>query len=151
MGLLRQAPRARLRHLERQAWTQGGSPTKGFLSGVAAGPLQGPFNAIAGNTLIDWLFMLALLGIGTALILGVALRVAAACGTVLLLMMWFATWPPAAIAAGEPTHSTNPVVDDHVISALALIVIGAYAAHSAGYLGRWWSDQPAVHRAKWLR
>jgi thiosulfate dehydrogenase (quinone) large subunit len=134
-----------------KAWIHGGSPTKGFLSGVAAGPLQSTFNAIAGNTLIDWLFMLALLGIGTALILGVALRVAALSGTVLLLMMWFATWPPATIAAGQPTHSTNPIIDDHIISALALVAVGAYAAHSAGYLGRWWSNQSVVRRSPWLR
>ena len=50
-----------------------------------------------------------------------------------------------------PTGSTNPLIDDHVISALALIVVGAYAAHSAGYLGRWWSNQPTVRRSPWLR
>lgn len=134
-----------------KAWVHGGSPTKGFLSGVAAGPLQSPFNAIAGNPVIDWLFMLGLLGIGAALILGVALRVAAASGAVLLLMMWFASWPPATIAGGQPTHSSNPLVDEHIISALAIIAVGAYAAHSAGYLGRWWSTQSLVRRSPWLR
>jgi thiosulfate dehydrogenase (quinone) large subunit len=134
-----------------RAWINGGSPTKGFLSGVDAGPLQTPFNAIAGNPVIDWMFMLGLLGIGVALITGVAVRVAAASGVVLLAMMWLASWPLAATVAGKPTGSTNPVVDDHVISALAILVVGAYAAHSAGYLGRWWSHQAVVRRFPWLR
>lgn len=52
-----------------RAWINGGSPTKGFLSG-AIGPLQGVFNSIAGAPVVDWLFMLGLLGVGLALILG---------------------------------------------------------------------------------
>ena len=134
-----------------RAWINGGSPTNGFLSGVDAGPLQSFFNGIAGNPVVDWLFMLGLLGIGVALILGVALRIAAASGAVLLLMMWLASWPLASTVAGKPTGSTNPLIDDHIISALAIIVVGAYAAHSAGYLGRWWSHQPLVRRTPWLR
>jgi thiosulfate dehydrogenase [quinone] large subunit len=134
-----------------RAWVNGGSPTKGFLSGVDAGPLQSFFNGIAGNPVIDWLFMLGLLGIGVALILGVALRIAAASGTVLLLMMWLASWPLASTVAGKPTGSTNPLIDDHIISALALIVVGAFAAYSAGYLGRRWSHQSVVRRTPWLR
>ena len=134
-----------------KAWINGGSPTKGFLSGVDVGPLQGFFNSIAGAPVANWLFMLGLLGIGAALILGVGLRIAAASGTVLLLMMWLASWPMASTVAGKPTGSTNPVIDDHIISALAIIVVGAYAAHSAGYLGRWWSNQAVVQRFPWLR
>src|ERR1700676_3331308 len=42
-----------------KAWLNGGSPTKGFLSG-AIGPFQGVFNAIAGAPVVDWLFMLGL-------------------------------------------------------------------------------------------
>lgn len=134
-----------------RAWIHGGSPTKGFLSGVASGPLRSTFNAMAGSTVLDWLFMVGLLGIGTALLLGIALRLAAASGVVLLAMMWFATWPLATMAAGVPTHSTNPIVDDHVISALALVVVAAYAAHASGSLGRWWAHQDLVQRSSWLR
>jgi thiosulfate dehydrogenase [quinone] large subunit len=134
-----------------KAWINGGSPTKGFLSGVDVGPLQSFFNSIAGAPVANWLFMLGLLGIGVALILGVGLRIAAASGTVLLMMMWLASWPMASTVAGKPTGSTNPVIDDHIISALAIIVVGAYAAHSAGYLGRWWSNQSVVQRFPWLR
>jgi thiosulfate dehydrogenase [quinone] large subunit len=134
-----------------RAWINGGSPTKGFLSNVSSGPLSSTFNSMAGSPVADWLFMLGLLGIGTALLLGVALRPAAACGVALLAMMWLATWPPATIAAGQPSGSTNPVVDDHVISALALIVVAALATASTGVLGRWWSHREPVRRLPWLR
>jgi thiosulfate dehydrogenase [quinone] large subunit len=134
-----------------RAWISGGSPTKGFLSGVASGPLRGFFNAIAGAPAADWLFMLGLLGIGAALVLGVALRPATASGVLLLTMMWFATWPPASVAGGQPTGSTNPLIDDHVISALALIVVAAFTTHSAGNLGRRWAHLDGVQRFPWLR
>jgi thiosulfate dehydrogenase (quinone) large subunit len=134
-----------------RAWISGGSPTKGFLSNVSSGPLRGVFNAIAGAPAADWLFMLGLLGIGAALVLGVALRPAAASGVLLLTMMWFATWPPASVAGGEPTGSTNPLIDDHVISALALIVVAAFTVHGAGYLGRRWEHLDLVQRFAWLR
>jgi len=134
-----------------RAWVDGGSPTKGFLSGVSAGPLEGTFNAMAGNAFYDWLFMAGLLGIGIALLLGVALRIAAASGGLLLMMMYLASWPLAKIGNGEPTGSNNPIVDDHLVSALALIVIATFAATSAGYLGRMWADLPLVRSQPWLR
>lgn len=44
---------------------------------------------------VDCLFMLGLLGIGAALVLGVAMRLTAASGTLLLALMWLAEWHPA--------------------------------------------------------
>ncbi|MCW2606363.1 MAG: hypothetical protein JWO60_1056 [Frankiales bacterium] len=134
-----------------RAWIHGGSPTSGFLSGVSGGPLKGFFRSLAGVEALDWLFMAGLLGIGAALLLGVALRPAAVSGVLLLTMMWFATWPPATLADGEPTHSTNPLVDDHVISAFALVVVALLAGRSAGYLGRRWNELSVVRAQPWLR
>jgi thiosulfate dehydrogenase (quinone) large subunit len=133
-----------------RAWLNGGSPTKGFLTGVSSGPLRGFFNGIAGAAWADWLFMIALVGIGTGLALGVALRPVAASGVLLLALMWLATWPPASLAGGQLTGSTNPVVDDHVISALALIVVAAFAAPAAWSLRRRWARMPLVQRCTWL-
>jgi thiosulfate dehydrogenase (quinone) large subunit len=90
-----------------RAWINGGSPTKGFLSG-AIGPLQGVFNSIAGAPVVDWLFMLGLLGVGLALILGVAVRAGAVFGAVMLALMYLAVWVPSTTAAGQPSGSTNP-------------------------------------------
>jgi len=134
-----------------RAWINGGSPTKGFLSRVAVGPFEGTFHAIAGATWADWLFMVGLLGIGIALILGIGLRIAAVSGTVMMLLMWAAEWPLAQFtSAGEPTMSTNPIVDYHIIYALALIALAlAYAGNTWG-LGRLWARLPFVQRNRWL-
>ncbi len=134
-----------------RAWINGGSPTKGFLSGVSGGPLKGFFHGLAGAPGMDWLFMAGLLGIGTALLLGVALRPAAAAGSLLLVMMWFATWTPDKFADGVATHSTNPIIDDHIINAFALVVIATLAGRSIGYLGRVWASLSVVRAQPWLR
>jgi thiosulfate dehydrogenase (quinone) large subunit len=134
-----------------RAWVNGGSPTKGFLSRVAAGPLESTFHAWAGAAWADWLFMVGLLAIGVALVLGVGLRVAAASGTVMMLLMWAAEWPLAKFtSAGEPTMSTNPIVDYHIVYALALVALAlTYAGHTWG-LGRWWARLGFVQRHRWL-
>ena len=75
------------------AWINGGSPTKGFLSRVAVGPFESTFHAWAGAGWADWLFMIGLLAIGVALIVGVGLRIAAVSGSLLMLAMWAAEWP----------------------------------------------------------
>jgi len=134
-----------------RAWINGGSPTKGFLSNVAAGPFQDTFHAWAGAAWADWLFMAGLLGIGLALILGIGLRAAAVSGTLMMVLMWAAEWPLAKLtSAGEPSMSTNPIVDYHLIYALALIALAVtYAGHTWG-LGRWWARLPFVQRHRWL-
>jgi len=134
-----------------RAWINGGSPTKGFLSNVAVGPFQDTFHAWAGAAWADWLFMAGLLGIGLALILGIGLRAAAVSGTLMMVLMWAAEWPLAKLtSAGEPSMSTNPIVDYHLIYALALIALAVtYAGHTWG-LGRWWARLPFVQRHRWL-
>lgn len=130
-----------------RAWLNGGSPTKGFLSNVDVGPFAGFFRDIAGNVVVDWLFMLGLLGIGAAVLSGVALRLAAASGTLLMALMWAAEWHPARFTgAGEATGSTNPLVEYHVVYALALIVVAVTYAGDRFGLGRRWAQLPFVRR-----
>jgi thiosulfate dehydrogenase [quinone] large subunit len=134
-----------------KAWINGGHPTKGFLSSVAVGPFESTFHAWAGAAWADWLFMLGLLGIGVALVLGVALRAAAASGTVMMLLMWAAEWPLAKFtSAGEPSMSTNPIVDYHIVYALALIALAVTFAGNTWGLGRLWARLPFVQRNRWL-
>jgi thiosulfate dehydrogenase (quinone) large subunit len=134
-----------------RAWINGGSPTKGFLTAVAVGPFESTFHSWAGAGWADWLFMLALAGVGIALTLGVALRIAAASGTVLMLLMWAAEWPLAKVtSAGEPSMSTNPIVDYHLIYALALIPAALLYAGNAWGFGRLWAKLPFVQRNRWL-
>jgi thiosulfate dehydrogenase (quinone) large subunit len=133
-----------------KAWINGGSPTKGFLSG-AIGPFGGIFQSLAGVPVVDWLFMLGLLGVGLAMILGVAIRPAALAGSVMLVLMWAAVWLPATTAGGQPTGSTNPIVDDHIVGTFGLIAVAALATYGAGYLGRKWASLPIVKANPLLR
>ena len=112
-----------------RAWINGGTPSQGFLGSEAVtGPLQ-PFFA----------------GIGLAVMLGIGLRVSAVAGTVIMLLMYLAEWPFAANAA-----STNPIVDYHIIYALALIVVAATAAGDTWGFGAAWRRLPFVRTQHWL-
>jgi thiosulfate dehydrogenase [quinone] large subunit len=134
-----------------RAWINGGSPTRGFLSNVAVGPFESTFHTIAGDPWADWLFMIGLLGIGLALIFGIGLRVAAVSGTLMMVLMWAAEWPLAKFtSAGEPSMSVNPIVDYHIIYALALIAVAVTYAGRTWGLGRWWAGLPFVQRNRWL-
>jgi thiosulfate dehydrogenase [quinone] large subunit len=134
-----------------RAWINGGSPTKGFLSRVAVGPFESTFHAWAGAGWADWLFMIGLLAIGVALIVGVGLRIAAVSGSLMMLAMWAAEWPLDKLtSAGEPTMSTNPIVDYHIIYALALIALAVTFAGNIWGLGRRWAKLPFVQRNRWL-
>jgi thiosulfate dehydrogenase [quinone] large subunit len=134
-----------------KAWINGGHPTKGFLSSVAVGPFEATFHNWAGTAWADWLFMLGLLGVGVGLLLGVALRAAAASGTVMMLLMWAAEWPLAKhTSAGELSMSTNPIVDYHIIYALVLIAVALTYAGNTWGLGRLWAKLPFVQHNRWL-
>lgn len=135
-----------------KGWIDGGSPTKGFLGSVAAGPMESTFHSWAGDTWADWLFMLGLLGIGLAVMAGVALWPAAAAGTAMMALMWIAEWPPAKhLSDGSPSMSTNPFADYHVIYAVALIAVAAVGAGATWGLGRLWVRLPIVRDHTWLR
>jgi len=134
------------------AWVDGGSPTGGFLGHVQVGPMQSMLRSWAGTDLADWLFMIGLLGIGLALVLGIGMRVAAASAAVLLAFMWIAEWPPAQVdSAGEATSSTNPLIDSHLVYIVVVIALAIYAAGDTWGLGRWWAKLDIVDRNRWLR
>lgn len=122
-------------------WLEGGSPTRGFLTKGTAGPFKDAYASIAGAGWADALFMAGLLGIGVALLLGVAMRLAAASGALLLVLMWAASLPPA----------TNPFLDYHLVYALVLgLLTLTGAGHTLG-LGRRWEALPLVQRLPLLR
>ncbi|MDG4797277.1 DoxX family membrane protein [Micromonospora sp. WMMD1082] len=125
----------------KNAWINGGSPTEGFLTFGAAGPFQGFYNGIAGAAWADWLFMIGLAAIGAALLLGVGVRIAAAAGGLLLVLMWTAVLPPA----------NNPFMDDHLVYAGVLALLAVTNAGDTLGLGRTWARLPIVQRFGWLR
>ena len=135
-----------------QAWVGGGSPTKGFLGHIQVGPPQSLLRSWAGAWWVDSLFMVALLGIGLALLLGVGMRLAALASTALLGFMWIAEWPPArTTTAGAATSSTNPLIDYHLVYIVVVVVLAVYAAGNTWGFGRRWADLSLVRRLRWLR
>ena len=123
------------------AWINGGSPTEGFLKFGADGPFQGFYNSIGGTVWADTLFMLALLGIGLALTLGIGMRVAAAAGFVLYVMMWTVALPP----------ENHPVLDEHILGAISMVVLAAFYAGDTWGLGKRWAATKLVKEAPVLR
>jgi thiosulfate dehydrogenase [quinone] large subunit len=123
------------------AVVNGGSPTEGFLGFAATGPFQGFYNDIAGTVWADFLFMAGLLGIGVALIAGVGVRIAAATGALLMVMMWTVVLPP----------ENNPFMDDHLIYAGLLIGLALIGAEDTLGLGKIWGRTPLVRRLPWLK
>ena len=122
------------------AWLNGGSPTAGFLGKAATGPFTGFYHSIAGSVIADALFMVALLGIGVALLLGIGMRIAAGAGALLTVLMWTAVLPPA----------SNPFMDDHLVYAAVLVVLALLGAGTTLGFGRRWAATPLVRRNTWL-
>lgn len=123
-----------------KAWLDGVSPTTGFLKfGVnEKSPLADFFQSLAGNPLVDWLFMLGLLGIGMALIFGIGLRVAAVTGTMLLMMVW----------AAEVPLKNNPLIDDHVVYSVMLWVF-AFGPRKLSLIDQWLQNSYAK-KNEWI-
>jgi thiosulfate dehydrogenase (quinone) large subunit len=135
-----------------KAWINGGSPTSGFLGHVAEGPFRTFFLGLAGSPVVDFLFMLGMLAVGVALILGIGLRLSAIAGSLIMVLMWAAEWPMASLTFdGQPTASTNPFVDYHLIYALAIIVCALFAAGHTWGFGRIWESTSLVKRLPWLK
>jgi len=122
------------------AWIDGGSPTAGFLGHSATGPFASVWHDVAGTWWADWSFMIGLLGIGLALMLGIGMRIAAAAATVMYVLMWSVVLPPAA----------NPFLDDHLIQAGVVIGLALIGAGGTLGLGRWWTRTGLVRRLPWL-
>jgi len=123
-----------------RAWVSGASATRGYLSGVE-GPFAGLFTSMSGNAVVDWLFMLGMFAVGVAFVLGIALRLAAVGGLLLMGGIYLSQLP----------LEMNPFLDQH----LMYIVLGAaLALTNAGRfvgLGRWWAALPVIRSHAWLR
>ena len=99
-----------------RAWINAGTPAQSYLTGATTGkPLASFFESLAMPAM-DWLFMLGLLGIGLAFLLGIGTRLAAVAGVVMLGFMYAAVAPWV-------WGSLNPVVNEHLVYALVLILI----------------------------
>jgi thiosulfate dehydrogenase (quinone) large subunit len=122
------------------AWIDGGHPTAGFLGRSATGPFTDLWHNVAGTWWADWAFMMGLLGIGLALMLGVGMRIAAVAAATLYVLMWSVVLHP----------TTNPFMDDHLIQAGVVVGLTLMGAGNTFGLGRWWARTRLVQRLPWL-
>lgn len=118
------------------AWINGGSPTEGFLKFGADGPFDSFYHSIAGAAWADWLFMLGLLGVGVTMTLGAGMRLGAAAGALMYVLMWSVVLPPA----------NNPIIDEHILGAISLVTLALLNAGNAWGLGRWWASTSLVRK-----
>lgn len=113
------------------AWLAGGSPTFGYLNFATSGPFASLFQSLAGNRAVAWLFMLGLLLLGLALILGIGVKIAGYAGALLMFLMWLSHLPP----------ENNPFLDEHIIYLIILIGLATVKAGQWVGLGKWWSER----------
>lgn len=123
-----------------EAWVQGGSPTSEFLELQTSGPLESFFQSLAGSVWVDWVFMIGLLGIGLALMLGIGVRIAAVAGTALLVLLWAATLLP----------EQNPFMTERLVYALVLIGLAWSDSGETWGFGRSWKQTTLVQRFPFL-
>ncbi len=119
-----------------QAWINGASPTTGFLKFATKGPLADFYQSLAGNPVVDMLFMGGLLLIGFALFAGIGMRLATVSGVLLMVMMWSSMLPP----------ENNPIIDEHIIYSIVLLGLLAANGQQKWGLRSWWVKQPLVKR-----
>jgi thiosulfate dehydrogenase (quinone) large subunit len=100
------------------SWLAGGSPTTGYLRFATHGPFAPFFQMLAGSTIVDWLFMLGLLGIGVGLLVPKCVRLAAYGGSTMLMLMYLSAFPP----------EHHPLLDEHIIYILVLMLIADRSA-----------------------
>jgi len=123
-----------------KSWLAGESPTYGFLKFATHGPFADIYQAIAGHIVVDTLYMAGLLAVGTALILGIGVRIASWSGALMMALFYLAAIPP----------SHNPLVDEHIIYIFLLLIFCATRAGQWLGLGKWWSETALVKRFPFL-
>lgn len=122
--------------LPEKSWLAGVSPTEGFLTHATRGPFAELFQSIAGNPVVDWLFMIGLFGIGLAMLLGIGVKIAGYSGALMSFFMWLSVLPP----------EFNPFLDQHIIYLFLFIIFTIVkAGHYVGF-GKWWSKTKLVKR-----
>ncbi|PIZ94621.1 MAG: hypothetical protein COX81_02990 [Candidatus Magasanikbacteria bacterium CG_4_10_14_0_2_um_filter_37_12] len=124
-----------------QSWLDGVSPTAGFLKFGTHGPFAGIFQSLTSNFFVEWLFMVGLLLIGLSLILGIGMKIASYSGSLLLFLMWLATFPP----------KNNPIIDQHLVYICVLIVLTQNSSSKKFSLDKWWGRQKIVQKFSVLR
>jgi thiosulfate dehydrogenase [quinone] large subunit len=133
------------------AWVNGGSPTAGVVGFALKGPFKGAIQTVTGYEMtqagpqvaawVDWLYMVTLLAIGVALILGIATKLAAIGGIAWMAVFYLAT-------AIWPEH--NPFLDEHIVEILVLAAVLLANAGRYYGLGKAWQKLGFVKDRRYL-
>lgn len=126
-----------------KAWVNGGHVTEGYL--VYGGNVNSPFHEffvnLGAERWTDWPFMIGLLGVGLALMLGIGTKVGAISGSLMLLFMYLTQMLP----------STNPILDDHIVYIFAVLgIVWLELSRQSIGLGKWWRSLDVVKKNSWL-
>jgi len=124
-----------------KAWIAGGSPASGFLTFGAKGPFAEFYQGLAGDPVVDCFFMMGLLFVGLALMLGIGVRIAGFTGALMMLLIY---------SAGFFPPKNNPLIDNHIIYAILFV---GFALTKSGYyfgLGKCWSEIKLVKKFPFL-
>ena len=125
-----------------KSWLAGGSPTAGFLQNAVTGPFADFYHKLAGNPVVDWLFMLGLLFVGLALISGIGVKIAGYSGALIFLLMYTAGFIPP---------KNNPFLDEHIIYIIIMIGIAITESGQTLGLGKWWASIRFIKRHQFLK
>lgn len=124
-----------------QSWLAGSSPTFGYLNFATSGPFAGLMQGLAGNPVVDFLFMFGQLLIGLSLILGIGVTVAGYSGALLMLLIYISAFP----------KEFHPFMDEHVIYGIVLIGIALLKPSKTWGFGEKWAEVPLVQRYGFLQ
>ncbi|GIW66654.1 MAG: membrane protein [Candidatus Parcubacteria bacterium] len=126
----------------KDAWLYGGSPTFGFLKFAVKGPFAEIFRSMAGNPVVDWFFMLGLLGVGLGLLLGIFMKLSTFFGGLMLVLIYLAGFLP-------PIH--NPLTDEHIVYIIVMTLLCLSDSGNYLGLGNWWKKTKLVQKYKILK
>ncbi|KKP86042.1 hypothetical protein A3B84_01705 [Candidatus Nomurabacteria bacterium RIFCSPHIGHO2_02_FULL_35_13] len=120
-----------------KTWLLGVSPTSGFLKFGVHGPFAEFYQSLASVPLVDWLFMLGLLFIGVSLVLGIFMKLGGFSGIIMLALMYTAI---------GLSPANNPLIDEHIVYILVIIVLLLTNSGQFLGLGRWWANTAFVQK-----
>lgn len=120
-----------------KGWIDGASPTFGFLKFATKGPFVEFFQSLAGNPIVDWLFMAGCLFIGLAFFLGIGMKIATYSGLIFYALIYVAAFIP-------PQH--NPFLDEHIMYPILMFGLMKIEAEQYLGLGKWWSNTTLVKK-----
>ena len=122
--------------LPEKSWIAGVSPTSGFLTNATEGPLATIFQSLSHNPILDFLFVGGLVLVGSALILGIGLTIAGYTGSLMMGLIYLSIYPP----------ENNPLIDEHVVYIISLMILVKVKAGRTWGFGAWWDKQSIVKK-----